>query len=341
MQVNYDIQTSILETIKGKLAESASLADELAECLSVSKDSAYRRIRGETLFDIGDIEKLTKKYSLSLDSFFGLKKSNVCFNVQPINLTDFTFSDYFRSIEKNLTIIKSMSPKHLFYSARDVPIFHYFKIPELSAFKLFFWLKYYLGHPRLSKATFDYNNLPDFLENFKDVPQRIWELYLKIPSTEVWTYETPNITLRQFEFAYHAGIISSDCYIKLCEKFKALLQHIDAEAEQGNKFNMGSQATLEGEEFNIYFNEVAIGDNSLLFKMGNQKIAFNTYSNLNYMTSSDPDYTNYINAHFESTMRTSTLISGTAEKIRSNFFNALVNKVDTVAAKVNTTSSLY
>jgi hypothetical protein len=69
MQINYDLQSSILDTIKSSLDPSMSLADELAECLSVSKDSAYRRIRGETLFDISDLEKLTKKYNLSLDSF--------------------------------------------------------------------------------------------------------------------------------------------------------------------------------------------------------------------------------------------------------------------------------
>ena len=61
MQINYDLQSSILDTIKNALHPSASLADELADCLSVSKDSAYRRIRGETLFDISDLEKLTKK----------------------------------------------------------------------------------------------------------------------------------------------------------------------------------------------------------------------------------------------------------------------------------------
>ena len=58
MQINYDLQSSILDEIKSSLHPSISLADELADCLSVSKDSAYRRIRGETLFDISDLEKL-------------------------------------------------------------------------------------------------------------------------------------------------------------------------------------------------------------------------------------------------------------------------------------------
>ena len=341
MQINYDLQSSILDAIKNLLDPSVSLADELADCLSVSKDSAYRRIRGETLFDISDLEKLTKKYDLSLDSFFGLKKSTVSFNVQSINLTDFTFIDYFKDIQKKLSIIQAMSPKHIYYSARDIPIFHYFQDPELTSFKLYIWLKYYMHHPALHNVNFDSKKTPDLLKEFDELSRRIWDLYLKIPCTEIWTYETPNITLRQIEFAQQAGIIKQDSCERLLNNFKSLLSHIESEAEQGNKYTLGSKATLEGSEYNIYFHEVAIGDNSALFKMGDQKAAFNIYANLNYMSTSDEAYTAYIEAHFKSTMKNSILISATSEKIRSKFFNALLNKVEIVESKIQTFSTLY
>ena len=341
MQINYDLQASILDEIKSSLHPSISLADELADCLSVSKDSAYRRIRGETLFDISDLEKLTKKYNLSLDSFFGLKKSTVSFNVQSINLTDFTFVDYFKDIEKNLSVIQAISPKHIYYSARDIPIFHLFQDNELTSFKLFIWLKYYLHHPALHNVNFDSKKLPDLLERFDELSRRIWDLYLKIPSTEIWTYETPNITLRQIEFANQAGIIKQESCERLCDKFKSLLNHIKSEAEQGNKYTLGSKATLEGAEYNIYFHEVAIGDNSALFKMGDRLAAFNIYANLNYMSTSDEAYTKYIEGHFNSTMQNSILISATSEKIRSRFFNALLSKVDIVESKIHSFSTLY
>ena len=341
MQINHDLQSSILDEIKSSLHPSISLADELADCLCVSKDSAYRRIRGETLFDITDLEKLTKKYNLSLDSFFGMKKSSISFNVQPINLTNFTFIDYFKSIEKNLSIIMAMSPKHMFYSARDVPIFHYFQDSELTSFKLFIWLKYYLNHPALHNLKFDSKKLPKMLEEFDKLSRRIWHLYLKIPSTEIWTYETPNITLRQLEFANQAGILEQESCARLCDKLRNTISHIQIQSEQGNKFNMDSKATLEGAEYNIYFNEIAIGDNSILFKMGNKKMAFNTYSNLNYMTTTDQAYTDYIDAHFQSTMKNCVLISATSEKIRSQFFNALLKKVENVESKIRKFSTLY
>lgn len=341
MQISQDLQSAILNAIKQSIDAEASLADELAECLSVSKDSAYRRIRGETLFDISDIEKLTVKFNLSLDSFFGLKKSAVPFSVQSINFVDFTFVDYFNDVEKKLKIINSMEQKHLYYSARDVPIFHYFQIPELGSFKLYFWLKYYLNHPALHDIKFDSEEVPKLLSRFEKTPEKSWHLYLKIPSTEIWTYETPNITLRQIEFAYQSGILRMETASLLIEQFRNLIEHTGAQAKQGNKFHMNSNATLEGAEYNIYFNEVAIGDNSLLFKMGNQKMAFNSYGNLNYMTTTDKAYTDYIDNHFATTMKNSTLISATAEKIRSNFFGSLIRKIEGVEANLSEHSLLY
>jgi len=341
MQINYDLQTSILDAIKDSIDPSVSLADELADCLSVSKDSAYRRIRGETLFDIGDIEKLTSKYNLSLDSFFGIKKSSVCFNVQSINLTDFTLLDYFKSLEENLSVLRNLEPKHMYFSAKDIPIFHLFQLPILSAFKIYIWLKFYLNHPALRNVEFDPDKLPDILQEFSELSKRIWSLYLKIPCTEIWTYETPNITLRQLEFAFQAGIIKHDSCEHLCKDVKSLLSHLQSQAKQGNKYTINTQATLEGAEYNLYFNEIAIGDNSGLFKMGTRKMAYNTYGNLNFMSTTDQAYTDYIDAFFQSTMKNSTLISASAEKIRSSFFNALLKKVDIVESKIHAYSPLY
>ncbi len=341
MLISQDLQSSILEAIKTNLPPTASLVDALADCLSISRDSAYRRIRSDTLFGIGEIEKLAKRYNLSLDSFFGLQKSSVSFSVRSINLSDFTFKDYLESIENNLTIIKQLESKHLYYSARDIPIFHYFQLPGLSSFKSYFWLRYYLNHPALQTVDFTFDQQPELLTELSATTRRIWQLYLKIPSTEIWTYETANITLRQIEFAYHAGIITRDVCEELCDTFKRLLAHIKLQAREGNKFTIGSQATLEGAEFNLYFNEVAIGDNSILFKMNDKKMAFNTYGNLNYMHTTDQAYTDYIETHFQSTMKNSTLISTTSQKIRSEFFNSLSHKIDQVTSKIQSYSQLY
>ena len=147
MEIDKGVQASILEAVQSKMDSSFSFADELADCLSISKDSAYRRIRGETLFDIAELEILTRKFGLSLDEIFNVEKSTITFNTQPITTDGFTFENYMESVHANLSVVQHVSESHMYFSARDIPPFHFYQVPELSAFKLYFWLKSFLNHP--------------------------------------------------------------------------------------------------------------------------------------------------------------------------------------------------
>ncbi len=64
-----NIQSVFLGQIRNRLPESTSFADELAELLNVSRDSAYRRIRGETVLSLDEVKKLYDQYGVSLDVF--------------------------------------------------------------------------------------------------------------------------------------------------------------------------------------------------------------------------------------------------------------------------------
>ena len=341
MDINKDVQTSILEAVQEKLDPAISFADELADCLSISKDSAYRRIRGDTLFDIAEVEILTRKFDLSLDKIFKLEKSTISFNTESINLTDFTFENYLESVYTNLALIQRLDEKDLYFSARDIFPPHYYQIPELSAFKLYFWLKSYVSHPDFRDIDFDLTNLPPSLESALVTARKTWNAYLKIPCTEIWTYETANITLRQIEYCRQAGHINQRDSGILCQKFRELTQHIEHEAELGRKFTINSTAYEEGAAYNLYFNEVALGDNSILFKMGEKKMAFIVYSSINYLATADDKFCNMLEAHFDNTMKHAILISETSEKIRNSFFKKLLNKIQILENRVNEMSETF
>lgn len=341
MEVNKDAQKSILEAVKSKMDPAYSFADELADCLSISKDSAYRRIRGDTLFDIAEVEILTRKFDLSLDKIFQLENSTISFNTESINQDNFKFEDYLKSVLTNLSIIQKLAEKDLFYSARDIFPPHYYQIPELSAFKLYFWLKSYVNHPDFRDLDFDLENLPKGLESSLEIARRSWDAYLKIPSTEIWTYETANITLRQIEYCREGGHINQRDSIVLCEKFRELTYHIKHQAEIGRKYNLNSEALEEGARFNLYFNETAIGDNSILFKMGDKKMAFITYGSINFLATADDKFCNIIEGHFNNTMKHAILISETSDKIRNRFFKKLLNKIQILEQRVSEMSDMF
>ena len=51
------LQKEFLQRVKSRLPENMSFVDELAELFSVSNDSAYRRIRGETALTFEELAK--------------------------------------------------------------------------------------------------------------------------------------------------------------------------------------------------------------------------------------------------------------------------------------------
>ena len=63
------VQFLFFNHIKNLLPTHLSLAEEVAEVLNISTDSAYRRIRGEKELPLEEAKKLCIKYHISLDQF--------------------------------------------------------------------------------------------------------------------------------------------------------------------------------------------------------------------------------------------------------------------------------
>ncbi|MDH4296849.1 MAG: hypothetical protein OEV74_11250, partial [Cyclobacteriaceae bacterium] len=58
MTIPNSIQSAFLEQIRKRLRPNVSFADALADALSISRDSAYRRIRGETVLSLDEVKIL-------------------------------------------------------------------------------------------------------------------------------------------------------------------------------------------------------------------------------------------------------------------------------------------
>jgi hypothetical protein len=141
------IQQRLLGMVQDLTPDKFSLAFELSELLGVSTDSVYRRMRGETLLDINEIQKLCLHYNISFDSICGTDQTGlVSFQYQPvIELSD--FKKWMGTITANLKAIQNRKDAHVIYAAIDIPVFHNFRFPLVSFFKTLYWLKSIANHP--------------------------------------------------------------------------------------------------------------------------------------------------------------------------------------------------
>ena len=112
MTTDRNIQVSFLDWVKEKSNHSHAFVDELSELLSISRNSTYRRIRGESLMSLEEIRKLSAHYHVSLDNFMDLGNDSVQFNRRTINNDTFTFKNYLLSIHDNLQTLNQFK-KHI------------------------------------------------------------------------------------------------------------------------------------------------------------------------------------------------------------------------------------
>jgi hypothetical protein len=327
MELFNKVQKNFLDEIRGKLPKNVSFAEILAEDLNISNDSAYRRIRGDTYLSIEECMVLCAKYNVSLDSFFMNDSKYVIFNHRAINSESFNFESYFNSILVNLEAVKRFEVKEVIYAAKDMPPYHLLMFESLAAFKLFFWMSNIYCFPQYQNQVFD---LEIFSKNLLGLSKQVWESYISIPSTEIWSEETINTTLRQIEFMYDCGRFKSiEDALRLYEDLREVIEHMHKQAKKGFKYLYGKENAIGDEKnFQLYYNEIVIVDNTVSFKMGDTQMIMLGNNIINILATTDPVFCQQTNDILKNIMRNSTLISVVAEKVRNRFFLTLKNKID-------------
>src|SRR4030095_15844433 len=256
------IQLQLFQIIKNKLPADASIADEVGKLLNISSDSAYRRMRGEKQITFEELYLLANNYKISLDQLMSINTGGMLFQGNIVNEKTYGFDQYLTSMLHTMAYFNSFKSKELYYSCKDLPIFHFFLMREISAFKWFFWLKTYLQFPSFAKKKFKFSDYPD--ELFK-LDQQLLGIYNNLSSREIWNIESMNIFFRQIEFYRDGDVFESDeDVLKIYDALAKIWDHLEKQAALGYKFRIDDPEQKPLGEYKMYFNEVLIGDNSLL-----------------------------------------------------------------------------
>ncbi len=319
------VQSLFLEQVKKKLPANVSLADEIAEVLNIRRDSAYRRMRGETVLSLDEAKTLCTKFDVSLDSLLGIDSGIIPFQHLIVNHKPETFEQWLRSMQENLELIENYSgTKEIVFTAKDVPVFHYFRYPELCAFKMFFWMKSVLNYPELQSKKFSSSLVRNELLT---IGRKIASIYNKVPSVELWSDETTNVTLKQLEFYQESGFFTSSADAEtIFEQYIQMIRDIKEYAAQGYK--------QQDVPFSLYKNEILIADNTVLYKMGDKKTVYISHNITELLMTRHEIFSDQTEGFINNLQSRSVLISTTGEKERNKFFNRMEEKIEAVKKRI-------
>ncbi|HEX2617513.1 MAG TPA: helix-turn-helix transcriptional regulator, partial [Flavobacteriales bacterium] len=255
------LQLALFKQIKARLPAHLSLAEELATLLDVSADSAYRRIRGEKPLDIQELALLAKHFGLSIDGLIGQQAGGFLFTGPFVEEEQFSFAQWLSSLNAQLELAADGPASTFIFQSKDVPLFHHFQVPELSLFKFFFWRKTIL---QLEGAELDRFDLAVRDEPLLALGKKVFLTYCRMPSTEIWNAESMNSTVRQINYYRETGVFRREEEAQLLfDQCLQLLDHLERQAEHGRKFPMDVPPEQGAAAYQLYHNEVLLGDNAI------------------------------------------------------------------------------
>lgn len=322
-------QQLLFQHIKSILPAHLSLIDEIADVLNISNDSVYRRVRGEKPITLDEVAKLASHYKLSLDQFLHLQTDSFIFTGRLANESVHIFENWMQETLKQVSYINSFKNKHMYYLAKDLPLMQQFLVPELTAFKSFFWRKSILHYDEMKGSKFSLKTIND---DHILLGNKIIDTYNQVPSTEIWHIESINSTIRQIEFYRESHVFEKDDDIKLLyESVLKLVNHLELQAEAGLKFRIGEKPKANAAAYNLFNNELVLGDNTVLAEMDEIKITFLNHSVINYVSTRDVAFNANMQDAIKNLIKKSTQLSQVGEKERSRFFNRIRDKIKQAA----------
>jgi hypothetical protein len=162
--------------------------------------------------------------------------------------------------------------------------------------------------------------------------KKIEQVYTQIPTTEIWNLESINSTIRQIEFYREANMFESEEDVKLVYRsVLKLINHLEHQAERGLKFPIDGEPNSSSAAYNLLWNDLVLGDNTVLAEMDGRKITILNHSVINFINTSDERFNMYMFDTMQNLIKRSTQLSNVGEKERYRFFNRIRDKMKLAA----------
>lgn len=312
-----DNQEILLKKIRTKLAPTLSINDEIATVLNISYDAAHRRVSGKSKFSIDQTVALANHYNLSLDELF-FKKDKIIIEktIEIHSLKDLRlyFEQSATAIEK-LTANKNTT---LYYSAKDIPLFYFMDATLLSKFKAYVWLS--LLENKDSKIAFEHFVID---ESFSIPMQKLKKSYENSNVKEVWNDTTINSSLQQILYFYESGLLTYKSATKLFFELKKIIE------------NIKSKCNNTDYQFSIYYNELILLNNNLLFDTNKNLTLFVPYTLLGYFISTNLESCQNVHRFFDQQIENSKHLNQAGFRDQNLFFNRMNQKIDYYIDRLN------
>lgn len=316
----------LFSRLKSILPSNLSLADYLAELLEISRDSVYRRIKGEKQLSFNELTRIAIAFNISLDELFNLNEGHVIFHGQFVNSSDFRLESYLESMLNNIELINRSDDRELFYISKDIPVFYYLMFPEIAAFKFFIWTKTQMNFDEMKQGKFSFSILTPALSQ---LCEKISSGYTKISGTEILNADNILNDLRQLEYYRETQMFEDKSdFLLIYERLTQMVKHMELQASLGIKCLPGKEPLPDAGEIKVYVNDFFVGDNTIIARIDDTRVVYLNHSAINFISTTSIEFVDYSFDFIQNIIKKSSLISVISERDRKKFFNLFLERIE-------------
>ncbi|XZF14894.1 hypothetical protein ACTHGU_02050 [Chitinophagaceae bacterium MMS25-I14] len=324
-----DFQQAFLLQLLSRIPATSDPEIIIADHLNIDLGTAASLLNNSAVLSANQMQHLATHYRISIDQIFRPQTDAYVFYGRVPRITEQLFETWLDDIYQQVTWFNTFSKKHITFLSKEIPFLSHLLIPELAAFKFFYWQKSILHYDSLRGKKFSAANFEQYNE---ETGKKIISLFNRVPSIEIWNDDSINTTLRQIDFYRTTGVFATDGdALRMYEKLSELLDHIEKQAEAGLKFACNEQPDENAAFYKLYVNSLVIGDNTLIAELDNMSITYLNHSVINYVSTIDTEFNRYMKNVLENLISKSAQISTTGSEARVAFFNSMREKIQKAA----------
>lgn len=310
--MNY--QEILLKAIRNKINKDFSLIDEVAAVLNISYDASHRRISMKSKFTIEETVMLCKHFDISMDNLFSNEDKYVLDKTKTIK----SISDFKLYLEKSAQLLKDFKSNQssVYYSAKDIPLHYTIGGTLLSKFKIYVWLNILTSEQNLSFENFTIE------ESMLTESSQLVSVFESTNRIEIWNDTTINSALQQVFYFFEAGLLNYTNAKLIIEDISSIIKKIEQKIRE-NATN-----------FDIYYNELLVLNNTVLFTNEKKSTFFIPHNMLSYYVTSDAKICFDEKEFILNQLKNSKSISKAGKKDQKIFFNRMYQKIDFYKGKI-------
>ncbi len=311
----------LIEALKLHTSENKNVVDTLIRITPMSKEAAYRRLRGENPFSLSEACRISETLGLSIDKMVGIdKKDNYMFHLTQVFNED-PFEKYCELLEKALLVFDSLKedPETTFYFAGTrVPNTLYFRYQFLSKYSFFKWF-YQASYSHKTTMRLEDVVIP---QKVQDIQQKLYQASLRVDSTFIVGDDLILSIINDVKHFASIDLLKPEEVAELKKEVLSLLDDVEELSKTGS-FSTGKKVSLYVS--NAYF------DCNYCYLTGKRFKASTIYLfGINQLDCIDPVICEYQKQWIDSLVAHSTLISGSGKLQGTIFFDQQRKLLNTI-----------